>query len=441
MKRKKLIFLLGLSTMLVLLGTGGWKFYKDYYLPRQNAELWAERAKVAHLLRRAVEQMEALWFKGDQERLWQSGELACSEWLGESANTSDIFLRCNPNFLQCYFGKGRSIKIETGTSHFNVVLLEDYMTNAGQPRVYKVSNRSSSDNPFSFHAGISIKLQIKELPNYSQEVFLEDSCHEAFLPQRKYAYGVPSKRGNDFLWDSIGRLIVFDRYLVTERDVREWADFVRLPKELDERIRHSARAPALPFVKLLPQEMQAFCQYKGKTLMSALVFDAASFFPLRLNDPLPEFVSRGPYPWGHREKDSFVYKIIQGDKSQINQENCQMIYAQECRTQVAWKSFSRDSSSFSGLFQILGGVMEYLDNPLEPELNLKVSSVYFPFSSAWHRLGVRGHWDGEGHSADHFTMFDSTSGKRKVVPLDLPGGEEDINVGFRCMREIAEERL
>ncbi|MBI2519379.1 MAG: hypothetical protein HYV97_03135 [Bdellovibrio sp.] len=441
MKRKKLIFLLGLVGVVGLFAGGGWKLYKDYYIPKRNAELWAERAKAAQVLRRAVEQVENLWFRGDQDGAWERGELACAEWLGDTANTSNIFLRCNPGLLQCYFGKGTPIKIETGSEHFNVMLLADYKTNEGKSRLYQVSNRSISDNPFSFQAGIRIKLQITELPQYSQEVFLEDSCHEAFLPQRKYAYGPPSKRGKDFLWDSVGRLIVFDRYLVTERDVREWADFVKLPKELDERIRRSARAPSLPSVELLPTDMEAFCQYKGKTLMSALVFDAASFFPLRLNDPLPEFISRGPYPWGHREKDSFVYKIIQGDKGQINAANCQMLYAQECQTQVTWKSFSRDSSSFAGLFQILGGVMEYLDNPLEPELNLKVSSVYFPFSSAWHRLGVRAHWDGEGHTAEHFRMFDSTSGARKEVNLDLPGGIEYFDVGFRCMREIAEERL
>ncbi|HAZ14014.1 MAG: hypothetical protein A2X86_17250 [Bdellovibrionales bacterium GWA2_49_15] len=440
MKRKKLIFLLGLIVSVSLFVGGGWKLYKDFYLPRRNAGLWAERARAAQVLRRAVEQIEGHWFKGDQEGLWERGELACAEWLGESTNTSDIFLRCNPGFIQCLYGSGRPVKVDVGDIHYNVSLSADFQTNEKKSRVYQVSNRFGSDNPFSFHAGIRIKLQIQELPNYSQEMFLEDSCHEAFLPQRKYAYGSPTKRGSDFLWDSVGRLIVFDRYLVTERDVREWADFVTLPKELEERIRSSARAPALPSVQLLPQEMQAFCQYKGKTLMSALVFDAASFFPLRLNDPLPEFISRGPYPWGHREKDSFVYKIIQGDTTQINQENCQMLYAQECASKAAWKSFSRDSSSFAGLFQILGGVMEYLDNPLEPELNLKVSSVYFPFSSAWHRLGVRGHWDGEGHSADHFSMFDSTSGTRKEVGLDLPGGIDYFEVGFRCMREVAEER-
>ncbi len=440
MKRKKLIILLGLTVLIALLAVGGWKFRTDYYLPKRDAELWAERAMASQVLQRAVDQVEKWWFKGDQDGLWEHGELTCLDLLGESTNASDIFLRCNPSFLQCYFGQGRTLKIEYGTKFFTVMLSPDYQTTHGKSRIYQVTNRSMSNNPYAFNSGIRIKLKIKEFPDYSQEVFLEDSCHEAILPQRKYAYGPSIKGVQDFLWDSIGRLMVFDRYLVTERDVRDWADFVKLPKTLDERIRQSVRAPSRPAVTLSPSEMQSFCEYKGKTLMSALVFDAASFFPLRLNDPLPEFVSRGPYPWGHREKDSFVYKITQGDLSQINQQNCQMLYARDCGNVAPWKSFSRDSSSFAGLFQILGGVMEYLDNPLEPELNLKASSVYFPFVSSWHRLGVRAHWDGEGHRRENFFMFDSAGGKRKQVPLDLPYNVENFEVGFRCMREIWEER-
>jgi len=292
-------------------------------------------------------------------------------------------------------------------------------------RFYQVATRANANWPGAFHDGILVKLKIRERPGFSLEVELENNCNEAFLPQRKYALGLGQKSKKDFEWDSLGRVLAFDRFLVSNRDIVDWIEFGEGEESLLQKVK--GKVLAAPATFLRQDEMQKYCQWRGKSIMSALVFDAASFFPLHVEEPVPNHVARGPYPWGRREQDSFLFSIKSGKEVIINEEKCNRVYAFECLNKIPFQFYSRHSVSWAGAYQVLGGYLEYLPNPVTPERNLKMSSFYFPFKSPWHRLGVRSFWDGKGHKHENFDQ--------DVMPI-LDSNEYEV--AFRCMRNVAD---
>jgi|GEM_PF-805169 len=444
-KKPSKLLLLKISGFLILAsflgGISVW-YYKKIYFPKKLAYEWQELARTEEIFRRGIDKIAQLWQQGDQDGLWSTGKLVCPELLGTYGNSDASVVRCNPRYLECYFSKQGPLKIELNRQTYNIYLAQEFATTENMPRVYQVANRSLKigigSHPFAFPSGVRVRMKIKELPEFHRDLFLQSTCNEAFLPQRKYSYGsadLSAQKKTNFEWDNFGRYIVFDRFLVTVGDLIDWADAIKLPENLQKKIRTSGKPPYYPAVNLLPQEMKEYCRFHGKNILDALTFDAASFYPLKLNEVLPKNISRGPYPWTYRERDSFVTKIIQGDKSELTVDNCQKLFAKECLEIATFKSHGHESNSFAGLFQVLGGVMEYVDNPLDPELNLKASSFYLEFDSPYHRLGKRAYWDGEGFRREHFTKGRPSDSREKKEQLDLPLDVSNFEVGFRCMRE------
>ena len=63
-------------------------------------------------------------------------------------------------------------------------------------------------------------------------------------------------------------------------------------------------------------------------------------------------------------------------------------------------------------------------NPMSPKFNVMPSSEYFEASSSVHEVGKRGQWNEKEYFTSNFKLENRFK------------GEELVEIGFRCMREI-----
>jgi hypothetical protein len=156
--------------------------------------------------------------------------------------------------------------------------------------------------------------------------------------------------------------------------------------------------------------MENYCSFKGKQLMLAHYFDAATFLPMDMNEVLPKKNNRSPYYWTKKKSE---YKA-----------DCNLVFAEECPAKKSFR-LNMTGPTWAGIMDPMGGVFEAFRNPIDPESNLKASSYYFNFKSPWHKLGFRAGWDGDGFELNHFDF----------KGINPSVGVDKFKVGFRCMRE------
>ena len=101
---------------------------------------------------------------------------------------------------------------------------------------------------------------------------------------------------------------------------------------------------------------------------------------------------------------------------------------------VPYKKHSIESSSWVGLYQVLGGVPEVVFNPIQNNKNLKLSSFYFASNSPWHELGKRAYWDGSDFKEKNIFWKEEIDFD-KGIKLESKTSS-DIKIGFRCMRNL-----
>ena len=157
--------------------------------------------------------------------------------------------------------------------------------------------------------------------------------------------------------------------------------------------------------------MENFCSFKGKQVMLAHFFDAATFLPMDLNEKIPMKALRSPYYWTKKSSD---YK-----------SDCKLIYSKDCLAKAPYQ-LNSIGPTWAGIQDSMGGVFEVFRNPIDPESNLRASSFYFDSKSSWHKLGFRAGWNGEGFDLRDFDF----RGLNPFVAIDK------FQVGFRCMREV-----
>ena len=92
------------------------------------------------------------------------------------------------------------------------------------------------------------------------------------------------------------------------------------------------------------------------------------------------------------------------------------------------ESYARKSSSWIGIFQVMGGFPQYLEPGIYQEENIFLSSKYFDNNSNWHRLGRRSYWSGKGFQDKDFS--------KDIMPSNI----DEMGVGFRCMRTVLVEK-
>lgn len=368
-----------------------WKQHK-------SEQIIQEKREVEFLLE-GTKRLTQLWREGDVQGAWKTGQLKCPKSLGEPFVVGDDYLKCNPRYILCAM-ENKSFKIELDGEEREVVLAQnDY-------RLVTMANttlRSWSRPLYKFE--LKLTRGKKTLP-----VLLEQDCHEVFLPERIYKY-------KNFLWDNYKANIFVDKFLVSFADVADWLKFggeekIELPKT-EEGLSHFAHG-------LTIDQMKAYCAFKGKQLMTSVVFDAASMYPADLSNPEEEDVLNTPYPWTRK-------KAITQDEAL-----CTKIYSEECLSRKAFSTFGTEAATWSGMFLSLGGPLEAMENPVDSYLNLKASSFYFPFSSPWHQLGLRAHWEGNGFRDRDFDWGENSKNKNRKPQKNI----EEYQVGFRCLRTV-----
>ena len=359
-----------------------------------------DKDSLAKLLKNAAE-IQRIWVEGEDSREWKSLRENCLSYFGIKNHFDESLLRCHPLILQCLNQFSTSLD-------YNFLFPSAITTKSGiSPKIYQYMTMNNASvvgvkNP-GYLFTIADKNSGKKL-----DLFLSDQCHEVFLENRIYAYG-EEVESEDYRFDNFNQNIYVDQHLVTNFDINNWIEFgnPEFTKEL------SARPSSewfLPAVDLTMDQMMNYCSFKGSQLMTAHIFDAATFLPMDLANTTPKKNSRSPYYW-IKKKSEF-------------KADCKYIYANEC---LAKKEFELSSTAptWSGLTDSMGGVFEAFRNPIDPDSNLKASSLYFTFKSPWHKLGFRAFWDGEGFDMRHFNF----KGYNPIVTSN------NFQVGFRCMRQ------
>lgn len=357
-----------------------------------------DKAALSRLIQNSSE-IHKLWLEGEESREWSLIKANCLKHLNITQKFDESLLRCNPLLLQCHamFSKNLNYKLvefpEVDKSHYR------YMTKV-----------NSSYNGLR-ESGVALTLEDKQTKK-RLDIYLTDQCREVYLEQRAYAYGeqVLAKDGEDYRFDNFNRHIYLDTHLVTNAEVNDWIKFGPL-EQVRGILKKSGNDLFLPVVDLTYTQMENFCTFKGKQLMLAHIFDAATFLPMDLNERVPAKSLRSPYYW---TKKASEYR-----------SDCSLIYSKDC---LEKKPFTLNSAgpTWAGLHDSMGGIFEVFRNPIDPESNLKASSFYFDSKSSWHKLGFRAGWDGKGFDLRNFDF----RGLNPFVDIDK------FQVGFRCMREV-----
>ncbi len=367
------------------------------FLSQHKSEQIIQEKRELEFLLEGAKRLSRAWREGDSEGLWKTNQLKCPNALGQAFVIGSDYLKCNPRYILCLM-ESKGLKIDLDGEEREVILQEaDY--HLITPANANVRNLARASYLFELRLSRS---------NKSLPLLLEEDCREVFLPERIYKY-------KNFIWDNYHANIFVDQYPVTFLEVADWLRFS--PEEKNEKIELPKIQAELSHYAygLNLEQMKSYCAFKGKQLMSSEVYDAASFYPADLNNPQEELIVNAPYSWTRKKKIT-------------NEEAlCSKIYSEECLTKAPLVPLSNEAATWSGMFLSLGGPLEALYNPVDPEQNLKASSFYFPFNSSWQQLGARAHWEGEETRERDFDW-----GKKQPRPKVLDG----YQIGFRCMRTV-----
>jgi hypothetical protein len=390
----------------------------------RNNDLVRKRDSLEALLL-ISKQMEKMWLEGDSHDDWKEGRKKCTGHEKHFKGVYDAYLKCNPHFFAC-----RLKDIYQNDYHFKVryknkdLLIKVLDQNKKEKKLFKTVKAPYYGSLFTL---------VEKNEDIGINLVLRDSCRSSKLPKRVYAYG-PAKSGNyqnDIKWDNFNKTIFVDKYMVTVRDVVEWFEFSRQKSSFLLRSKYlNKNLWAYPATFLNRREMEKYCHFRGKKVLSASVYDAMTFYPYNLTKMRPKLIYRGPYPWSKKKNDTFLYQALMYSDFQIKSEHCLKVYTKECKEINSLFKYFSESVSWVGMFQILGGYLEYVENKIDSEKNLKASSFYFKSHSSWHALGERAYWDGEGFLHINFNWFNKPPEK----------DEMSYEVGFRCMRTIVDEK-
>jgi hypothetical protein len=401
-KRSKAL-ILTLSFCAVLLLGLGFLYLKKNISPIKTDQFVQDIEALNRLLQNSSE-IHRIWNEGEDSREWNSVKEACLKHYKITSTFDESLLRCNPMLLQCnsFFNK-----------KLNYRFVKPDSNDKNSEKLYRYLTKSNTAHLGLKSPGYLFTIE-DNLSHQRLNLFLADQCQEVFLQKRIYAYGEevlgkPSEDIEDYRFENFDQNIYIDRHLVTNFEINDWIDFGN-PNFTKGLRKKEADDLFIPASELNYTQMENYCSFKGKQMMLAHYFDAATFLPMDLDDLKPKRNTRGSYYWGKKKSDF--------------KEDCSLLYAEEC---VGKKAFKLNSTgpSWAGIMDPMGGILEAFRNPIDPESNLKASSFYFDFKSSWHKLGFRAKWDGEGFDLRHFDF----KGINPIQSIDK------FQVGFRCMRE------
>jgi hypothetical protein len=396
---KRYFSLLTILSFCAVLIAGSWFFWSKKLTHTQKSEQFIqERNGINRLLENSSE-IQRVWQEGEESKEWSLLKNECLKYFKITTPFDETILRCHPMILQCLdkFSKKRNYHFVS--PNFQL----------GEKKIYRYITKSTISHLDIDQSGYLFTIEDNE-SHQRLNLLLADQCHEVFLQNRTYAYGeeAPSNE-QDYRFDNFTQNIYLDKHLVMNSEINEWIEFGN-PEFTRGLVKKESDDLFLPATHLTMTQMMNYCSFRGKQLLLAHYFDAAAFMPQDLNEVNPLKSTRSPYYWTKKKSE---YR-----------SDCQLLYANDCMSKNIFQ-LNSTSPTWAGLMDSMGGVFEAFRNPIDPESNLKASSMYFNFKSPWHKLGFRAGWDGEGFDLRHFDF----KGINPSITTDK------FQVGFRCMRE------
>ncbi|HXH76464.1 MAG TPA: hypothetical protein VNJ08_15940 [Bacteriovoracaceae bacterium] len=359
-------------------------------MPKKRAMPETPEELFTQVIAAASPEVLKLWEDGD--RMIGKESPSCPEELVFTSQVGRSYYQCQPHLWQCYWQggvtKSPSIKVDLFGQSYHVkarAVFDPIKSYSSERRFYQMFKRETPG--INLHYGYVIELSVKEIPGYSQPMILSDSCRDVYLPERIYGYGkVNDRREEGFVWDNFDRRIFIDKFYVSNQQVNEWHV---LNKEEQKIItdRKLWPRPALLSIK----DQKRYCSFLGKRLLEAKLFDAATMTPTDMKNPTPDRILRPQTPWQRDLSKSFLGMSRINPDYQLAPLDCQLAQVKGCDE----KHFTTDSTTWMGVNYALGFYPESLNNPIDPNKNVKLSSRFLLPQSEWHELGVRSSWTGE----------------------------------------------
>ncbi len=355
--------------------------------------------------------------RNDYRRLYQSIELVQELWAGGLRDQVKEYLTLCP--------EEKTSSDKCSLKLLNCLSKSDHFSK----KFAKIEVKKELVTKASFHevnVPFSEAVEIDFLSGEAKaSVYLEKGCEEIYLPKRMYALEDTTGRKYSW-WDNFDRHYFLEKDVVTVGEVKLWLEYDTDFKQGDEILKSipSKSKVDSPMLGLKFSEMERFCSFHGKQVMSASLFDAASMHPGDLSTDRMKFPLRSIWPWDYKKKTGVVWEHRSGKKKEVDANDCKKVFSLECLNE---KTLDRSGvHTWTGLRAVLGGELEVFRNNIYPRRNLKASSFLFELKSRWHELGNRAYWDGQGFSIHNFNFR-----------FEDPSSQHDsFGVAFRCSREV-----
>ncbi len=351
------------------------------------------------------------WQEGDIEENYTKGLFNCPT-IPNGLSIDSHYFECNSLYLECYIqnqvGLSKQLQTTFGHKSFAIKFNEIFNSRVLSRKYVRPTNE-----------GVEVSVSIE---NISYDFLLKNTCGDSYLPQRKYAQG-PYKAQEQFEWDNFTRNFYIDKYLVPHSKVIEWS--ILHQEKIPEIKKESWHRPSTILSK---EQMKKFCHFHKSKLLKANLYDAASFIPFNEKEDNPILVKKSPFPWS-KKKDLFNSLDNTYEEDSFSKKTCESLFSKDCLDQkVLYNSYQDSSVTWMGMFNPLGGPMEYMENLIRENKNLRLSSYYFPLHHKFNQIGVRGAWLGNKQEISNI-KFEQESG----IISDFI---KEIKIGFRCYKEL-----
>jgi hypothetical protein len=322
-KLKSLIKNILVSLFVALLTLG---LIKIFNLLNFNQIKPIELARIVGEITAQQKLIETVWYHGDEARNYLT-KINC---LDNTMPAEVDYYRCNSQILKC-LGDRIGLKLEQVSAK----------------RIWSLTKKNIN--------GIITSYEFPD-PIGRVDFLLFDHCHQVELPKRVYKSSI----GENFDWDNFYYTTLIDRFQVREIDFQQWKEAYRIEAD-DIELR------------------RAYCAYRGGELLDVLHFEAASSYPQVLTKPELIPLNFYAYPWARKMKDPL--------EMEVNEDSCRMLFTEECEKKYSYNSWHTDNISWMGIYNVLGGDFELLDNKRASAV-VKMSSRYFKRQSKYHKLGL-----------------------------------------------------
>lgn len=337
--------------------------------------------------------------------VWRNGEVAGDSVCKEFQNVDNLYYQCNPHFMACALNK-KLLKIAHKRDRYTLKSTDEFKYHQTPNHREYIFEVAETNNPEE-----SIKFRLK------------DSCREVYLPNRYYPF-MANQRGVTIEWDSFNKEIYVDKFLIRVWEIIEWAKQIGR-SDLIESFKKSPKHKVA--VNLSLKDMNAFCSYQGKHILSARVSDAISIHPEDISDPEAKLFRAPYYPWARKNSQTKIFKLQKGELNKLDEKEhkqlCRKVYSLDCKN-LDYTDYSGETVTWAGAYEFMGGPLEYVRNIIHPHENINLSSYFFKWSSKAHRLGMRGFWDGEGFALNNLKLKD----------IAIENKINEVEIAFRCMR-------